>query len=97
MTGKTITDPTSGTAYGGTECDRIIFKGLSKGLSGTGKCCGDPPERSESSGGAGDHAGTRGRCFLDFHEEISVLYGQSDVGDLDRTDSSIRKGWEDGY
>ena len=93
MTGKTITDPTSGLRMAG----RNVIELLSKGLSGTGKCCGDPPERSESSGGAGDHAGTRGRCFLDFHEEISVLYGQSDVGDLDRTDSSIRKGWEDGY
>ena len=37
----TIADPTCGLRMAGRELDRIIFKGLSKGLSGTGKCCGD--------------------------------------------------------
>ena len=82
MTGKTITDPTSGLRMAGRNVIELFSKDYPMDYPEPESVVAIAPERSESSGGASDHAGTRGRCFLDFHEEISVLYGQSDVGDL---------------
>ena len=88
LTGKIITDPTSGLRMVNRSVIGSMLPAI-EGLSGAGECRNNPEGPEKSRGSPCHYERESRRCFVDFSNEIRLLHDQGYSCDFDRKNKVI--------